>query len=482
MTDQWVVKGLLDTSCRAAACALERADVLLLCTGAGFSQDSGLPVYASIAHVPAYQAKRLDYADLCQPSLLHANPGLFYGFWGSCFNACRDAEPHEGHKIIRNWKDSRFKASVVAKMIQARLASHQVDTHVPDATGSSITEKRCAGAFFAFTSNVDAHLFDHFDQCEVRECHGRIERWQCGAEGGPCSQQVWHLPSELRFSVQMHDMCVPQHVIEITEDPVAHSDVKTRSLQNGHPESSKLRRSITKPGLCDTANGHTGFPHGENWPKCINCRGPARPAVLMFGDQYWIDDVTQSTGWGAWYGEVCKIASATKQLGDGCTLKVLILDIGSGDTVLTVRHAVEEAACDFTREGANVTVVRINPEIAEARMLINRPDVREIPLPCAALDGLRRMQVYCQPDARTSIHEENETSAQTGAKWCEQFQRQSRCHSVDIPLSKKRKCSETECAPNAKPYLLQPSMGLLLQTMLSNSKVADPKETVMGDV
>ena len=38
-----------------------------------------------------------------------------------------------------------------------------------------------AGSFFLFTSNVDAHSFDHFEAHEIRECHGNVELWQCAA-------------------------------------------------------------------------------------------------------------------------------------------------------------------------------------------------------------------------------------------------------------------------------------------------------------
>ena len=46
---------------------LSSADVFLLLTGAGFSADSGLAVYADVAKVPAYQSRGLEYHDLCQP-------------------------------------------------------------------------------------------------------------------------------------------------------------------------------------------------------------------------------------------------------------------------------------------------------------------------------------------------------------------------------------------------------------------------------
>jgi hypothetical protein len=39
---------------------------------------------------------------------LEADPSLFYGFWGACFNDYRRTAPHEGYGIIKNWRDMLF--------------------------------------------------------------------------------------------------------------------------------------------------------------------------------------------------------------------------------------------------------------------------------------------------------------------------------------------------------------------------------------
>ena len=48
------------------------------------------------------------YRDICDPSWLQRDPGLFFGFWGKCFNDYRDAIPHYGYDILRRWRDERF--------------------------------------------------------------------------------------------------------------------------------------------------------------------------------------------------------------------------------------------------------------------------------------------------------------------------------------------------------------------------------------
>ncbi len=62
------------------------ADVLLIAAGAGFSADSGLPVYDSIADDARYASAGITYSDLCNPLMMIEQPELFYGFWASCCN------------------------------------------------------------------------------------------------------------------------------------------------------------------------------------------------------------------------------------------------------------------------------------------------------------------------------------------------------------------------------------------------------------
>ncbi|CAK0796708.1 unnamed protein product [Prorocentrum cordatum] len=113
--------GQLEEGCRDAAEVLRTADVLLLCTGAGFSADSGLAVYKDIAGLRAYEELGLCYHDICRPEWLHSDPELFYGFWGTCYNDYRDTEPHDGYGLVRGWRDRFFASSLAARSIRNRL-------------------------------------------------------------------------------------------------------------------------------------------------------------------------------------------------------------------------------------------------------------------------------------------------------------------------------------------------------------------------
>jgi len=55
---------------RDAARALLSATHVLIAAGAGFSKDSGLPVYDEIAREPAWNERGLTYSDLCRPCMM----------------------------------------------------------------------------------------------------------------------------------------------------------------------------------------------------------------------------------------------------------------------------------------------------------------------------------------------------------------------------------------------------------------------------
>ena len=69
------------------------ADALVIAAGAGFSADSGLPVYKDIADVAAYHKMGVTYADLCDPAWQRKDAEIFFGFWGSCFNGISNMTP-----------------------------------------------------------------------------------------------------------------------------------------------------------------------------------------------------------------------------------------------------------------------------------------------------------------------------------------------------------------------------------------------------
>jgi len=125
------------------------------------------------------------------------------------------------------------------------------------------------------------------------------------------------------------------------------------------------------PAPTDEANPRASFARG-NWPQCRFCGGAARPAILMFGDMSFVDNEAQEERWGAWNVTTTKLArtrSASHK-----RLRVVILEVGCGDNVRTVRHLTESTAEDLATGGALVTLVRVN---------------LDLPLPDAPLQGFR---------------------------------------------------------------------------------------------
>ena len=62
------------------------------------------------------------------------------------------------------------------------------------------------GAFFIFTSNVDAHHYDWFFPHELRECHGNVELYQCAFGRARCGPGIWRAPMDFSFSVDPQSM------------------------------------------------------------------------------------------------------------------------------------------------------------------------------------------------------------------------------------------------------------------------------------
>ncbi|TDH68469.1 hypothetical protein CCR75_006880 [Bremia lactucae] len=285
----------------AAAEKLSSADFLLVATGAGFSADSSLPVYADIAKVDAYEKKNLEYHDLCDPYMLEQDEEIFYGFWGSCTNSYRDTEHHKGYQILLKWRDA----------IQVKANSRGTDGKNSSFRATFDRLKKCqalpAGAraasvtsnhFFVYTSNVDSHFKRDFDSKEVYELHGSIENWQCAGdvETGtrePC-KKIWKLPLDFRFDLDLTTM--------------------------------KAR--------------------GAEATTCPECGGKGRPNVLMFHDRQWIANTSE------------------EMLQEDPTLNLVVLEMGCGTRVPSVRRETEMVVADVI-EGCGrpqATLIRVNIE------------------------------------------------------------------------------------------------------------------------
>jgi len=379
--------------CGRAAKAIFESDVLLVVTGAGFSADSGLAVYADVARIPAYAQRGLDYSDICDPDHLHSEPELFYGFWGQCFNDYRRTGPHRGYEIIARWRDDKQRGDGgggdrsadgdVAGRIRTRIGkisfmhmtptkywrnpSKRQDIHAGD-------EEPPAGAFHLFTSNVDAHSYDYFRAGEIYECHGNIELWQCSSsalDGSGCPSTIWRAPLRHEFLVDPHTMLAPRR--RAGAGNVGH-DATPETEEGGGArlgQTTGTRKRDTErllrhmPASID-AKGWQQV-EGENWPTCGHCDAPARPAVLMFGDTNFKCDEDQLRRWELWRRAVPDVVC--RDTGGGG--RVCVLEIGCGVRVPTCRFTSEEMVDELAARGGvgRTTFVRINPDFPLAALV-----------------------------------------------------------------------------------------------------------------
>lgn len=226
-----------------AAELLLNADYVLIAAGAGFSADSGLPVYKDIANVEAYKRMKVTYADLCTPDWLQRDPEVFFGFWGSCYNDYMETDPHQGYQICKDWNDTQFHATSEAAAQEGAAGSmgaRMQRLSLVDAAGgrpptreaapplgarASLGSARARGGrqsgagrggpdktpeMFVYTSNVDtAFRRAGFAAEQILEIHGNVCDWQC-ATPERCREDTWRIPSSHRFALDKKLMRAPR--------------------------------------------------------------------------------------------------------------------------------------------------------------------------------------------------------------------------------------------------------------------------------
>ena len=236
--------------------------------------------------------------------------------------------------------DAYFSRSGVAISIREELG--------PDA----------AGAFFVFTSNVDAHSADTFHACEVRECHGNTELWQCSE---PCCDETWRAPENVHFEID------PETLLAPSTRSGGFAEVPTESALDctEAPRLGRVRYQ-PRPNLLRYWPAETARPAGfdDNWPRCPHCGELARPAVLMFEDTTWRGyhgyQARQAERYKAWRDAMQRVVRARSALGE--RVGVVVLELGAGARVTTVRDTSHLLLQLALRIGADGTLVRVNPE------------------------------------------------------------------------------------------------------------------------
>ena len=253
-----------DSKIQEAALHIAQCDFLLIATGAGFSADSGLPTYNDVAQNPIYQRQGMDYGDLCRISCLTSKPALFYGFWGSCFNAYQTAKPHAGYQILKQWLSTKD--------------------------------------YYIYTSNVDGHFrHEGFLAHRMDEMHGAIDTWlRVRPDDGTILEDEPPVVLDQSFSFPVSDE------LEISPKDVA--DLFVDRYNNTSKEANNQN---------DTANTRS-----SSAPLLF------RPAVLLFDDGWSVHEAMglskSSDQYQAWEEEM----EAKMELDSSLKLVVLEIGCG----------------------------------------------------------------------------------------------------------------------------------------------------------
>merc|ERR1739848_93443 len=83
----------------------------------------------------------------------------------------------------------------------------------------------------------------------------------------------------------------------------------------------------------------------------------------MFSDQDWLHDESQKQRWRSWVQTVTDTVEDFISRRDDGTVRVVVLELGAGGNVTTVRQEAEEQLLRFHGCGADVRLVRVNPEL-----------------------------------------------------------------------------------------------------------------------
>lgn len=162
-----------------AVVAVQQADALVICTGAGMGVDSGLPDFRGDTGFwnayPMYEKLGVNFYDAANPVHFSRDPEFGWGFYGHRTNLYRTTTPHAGYALLKSW-----------------IKKLNIDS-------------------FIVTSNVDGQFQKAgYDEEQILEVHGSIHHLQCLQ---PCSKEIWYnnekIPVDTTTMRAQHLPCCP---------------------------------------------------------------------------------------------------------------------------------------------------------------------------------------------------------------------------------------------------------------------------------
>ena len=181
-----------------------------------------------------------------------------------------------------------------------------------------------------------------------------------------------------------------------TDHHIYTSNVDGQFLRSGFPREkvTEVHGSIfgwqcCVPEVCaagKTAGAVFQLPKGEFFvERCVHCAGPARPHIVMFGD----DDCIQTPSMGGTY-QAWEEEMEAKETG----VSLVVLEFGCGKNVPALREegewVVRDVCAKFGETAASLYRVNKSPEDAEADDTSVAKQV--IPVHAGALEVLQRLE------------------------------------------------------------------------------------------
>lgn len=68
-------------------------------------------MYGDVSKLEFFQRTKLDYRDVCDPSLLIKNPERYFGWAALNLTKYRAARPHAGYDLLRHWRDGLYSST-----------------------------------------------------------------------------------------------------------------------------------------------------------------------------------------------------------------------------------------------------------------------------------------------------------------------------------------------------------------------------------
>lgn len=292
-------------------------------------------MYNDIARDEYYLSREKEYSDLADTTLLIEEPELFWKFWGDCTESYRRTESHNGYHILNKW-------CAILPQLARSCQDAPRSTHV-------------------YTSNVDGH-FRRFNmlQAVLTEIHGCAEESVCSSSIGYFATRnipddVKNPPENSTFKVDIHER-IGDAIAKWNRLASEEERLKCRneifytpsrpylSSEGIYTATAPFRKSESETSVSEQ---HRGVP------MCSVCgKYPLRPHVVMFGDSCpnVMPRIWECTdAYQRWENAMEEDLLGHVETGRMHTKKLVILELGCGLRVPSVRREVEEVLMDVNQ-------------------------------------------------------------------------------------------------------------------------------------